>query len=135
MEIITPNGIASTAALGTTQLITVERGTLHSIMHNDLINVFFNTHDFAECVIYTHVTGEVKTYKAIYDEPYVGVNPSSEIEVMSSTPTLRIRETQLARRAAKGDTVIVRGITFVVDSSHQDGVGTVTLTLQRRDRQ
>ena len=135
MQIITPNGIAPTTVLGITQLITVERGTLHSIMHNDLINVFFNTHDFAECAIYTHITGEVKTYKGIYDEPYVGVNPSSEIEVMSAAPTLRIRETQLARRTSKGDKVIVRGIAFVVDSSHQDGVGTVTLTLQRRDRQ
>jgi len=135
MQIITPNGISSTTAVGTTQLLIVVRGAFHAIMHDDLITVFFNTSDFAESVAYTHVTGEGRTYTAIYDEPYIGVNPSSEIDVISSTPKLRLRETQLARRPAKGDKVIVRGVTFVVDSSQIDGVGTVTLVLQKRDRQ
>lgn len=135
MQILTPNGIASSIQLGVSTITVDTLADFHSIMHGDLLNVFFNKKEFAIAVAYTHVTGEIKSYSGIFDEPYAGMGPGSELQVMSATPQVRIRQSELARYPAKGDKCAIKGVVFVVDSARPDGLGVVTIFLQRKDRQ
>lgn len=134
MQTITPNGFTTNTTLGTTTLVLVVRSSFQSIMHSDLINVFFNQKEFAEPVAYSHMTGENKAYLGIFNEPYMGTNPGTEIEVITTVPQVRIRQDAFARYPTKGDTCIIRGVTYSVTNARPDGVGVMLLYLNRRDR-
>jgi hypothetical protein len=134
MQTITPNGFATNTTLGTTTLVLVVRSSFQSIMHSDLINTFFNQKEFAESVSYAHATGEAKAYLGIFNEPYIGTNPGGDVEVITTVPQVRIRQDAFARYPTKGDTCIIRGVTFTVTNARPDGVGVMLIYLNRRDR-
>lgn len=134
MQTITPYGFSASAQLGSTQLVVVVRSSLQAIMHRDLIDVFFNPREFAEPVTYTHTTGEVRQYSGIYNEAYMGTNPGTDVEIITTVPQVRIRQDVFARYPTKGDSCIIRGVTYSITNARPDGVGVMLVFLNRKDR-
>lgn len=134
MQTITPYGFSASAQMGSTQLIVVVRSSLQAIMHRDLIDVFFNQREFAEPVSYTHTTGESRQYAGIYNEAYMGTNPGTDVEIITTVPQVRIRQDVFARYPTKGDSCIIRGVTYSITNARPDGVGVMLVFLNRKDR-
>lgn len=135
MQTITPNGINANAQFGSMQLLLVVRSAFDLLLRQDLVNVFFNAKEFATPVSYTHISGESSSYLGIFDEPFNGTNPGTDLEVITTVPQVRLRQDDLKRYPTKGDTCSIRGITYTVQNARPDGVGVMMLYLHRRDRQ
>lgn len=127
-------GIDSTAEAGTQTTDKVVRNAFHAMMERDLEAVFFNAGEFAEPLVYKHVTGETENYYGIYQDPSESVSIGLDNQILDSAPTLKMQEKTMKRKAKKGDCVEIRGITYKVNDPKPDGTGVVVFTLAREDR-
>lgn len=127
-------GIDSTAEAGMQTTDKVVRNAFHAMMERDLEAVFFNPGEFAEPLIYKHVTGEAENYYGIYQDPSESVSVGFDNQILDAAPTLKMQEKTMKRKAKKGDFVEIRGITYKVNDPKPDGTGVVVLSLAREDR-
>lgn len=97
-------------------------------MQNDM-QVFFNTEDFADVVMYYPASGSPYSIPGIFDAAYESVNMEATIPVASTTPMLRLQETAMILPPANGDQVVIRGKRYSVIEPEPDGVGIMKLRL------
>ncbi|MFA5456653.1 MAG: hypothetical protein WC261_03360 [Synergistaceae bacterium] len=133
--IIDITGIDSTAEAGTQTTDKVVRNAFHAMMERDLGTVFFNAGEFAEPLIYRHMTGETENYYGIYQDPSESVSIGIDNQILDASPTLKMQEKTMKRRARKGDRVEIRGIAYKVNDPKPDGTGVIVCTLSREDRE
>ena len=115
-------------------VVLTEKNDFMKQMDIDLESTFFNREEFAEKDKnkYTHVNGQVEYYSIIFDDPTTDLGLGSNVDVTLVKPQAQIIEKQLVNQVAKDDEVIIRGITYRVESYVSDGVGVTTLFLSRR---
>jgi len=101
-------------------------------MAADLQNVFFNEGDFAESASYYPVTGPAIPVSVIFDSIY-SENELQEAVVQGREISCQVRESQLPADYDKTPRrpLTVRGIKFTILSAQPNGVGVVTLVLQK----
>ena len=134
MQILNAHGISSTELHGSTTLVHISRSPFELLLNSDLDSVFFNNQEFARSVSYTHTTGESRVYNVIFDEPFIEANPGSEISINITNPQVKIKQDAFVRYPMKGDSLVYKGVIFVVDAIRPDGVGVMLLYLHRKGR-
>lgn len=133
-HVIQPVGISAEATFGAPHISIQTRTGLHSSMHWDLNNTFFNTDEFAVTVQYEHQSGKTTSYRGIFDNEYASVNPGTMVPTISTNPQLTIMESSCITKCRQGDVVYIKGVHYIVITVEPDGVGCVTLMLQQEDR-
>jgi len=128
---VNPPSYINTSEYGTVTTTIVGIGVFRQCMEDDLEDIIFNEDEFAEPVQYTHVTGEEREYIAIVDDPNYSSNVGTNIDISTREMCIRLQESKLARRPNNKDVVIVRGISYNIIDPDPDGVGTITLKLQK----
>lgn len=127
-------GIAPATALGTPVLEQLQLSGLHSAMHTELGNTFFNLTEFAVPVAYFHQTGETGSYAGIFDDAAESVTFGAQMPMVSSSPRVSIMQMSFIRAPLKGDKCRINGIRYTVMKPMQDGVGVILLELHKEDR-
>lgn len=131
-QTINTEGLVVTPAVGTIYIVVpVVNDFLNIIMRDDLANVFMNTSEFAEPVLYFHSSlGIDVTYNVIYDDPHDDVALTGPASFSSIKPQFQVTESVLEHRLLKNDRCEVRGKTYLVDEVVSDGVGVTTVFLR-----
>lgn len=127
-------GIASTAVLGTPVVEQLQLSGLHSTMHAELSNTFFNLTEFAVPVAYYHQSGETGSYAGIFDDAAENVTFGAQVPMVSTSPQVSIMQMSFVRAPLKGDKCRINGIRYTVMKPVQDGVGVILLELHKEDR-
>lgn len=131
MITLTPTSLQNHQTFGIATSTKIQKTPFHQCLANDLEAAFFATTDFQEQVIYTHATGENSIYACLINAPFVSVSASSEITNSDNNMQIRMIESKLIRSARKKDVAIIRGVKYVVDDVQPDGVGTITLYMNK----
>lgn len=130
---LTLTGIARAEYVGTIAMYQHTQSALQTQMVDDLENVFFNTTEFANTVLYTHKgSGITKTYREIFDKPSQEIKPGSNSLIIGMKPQIMLSTAHMIHEPSSRDTVLVNGIAYNVDSFEDDGVGVVTIYLTRK---
>lgn len=82
-----------------------------------------------EQVTYTHVAGAPFAVNGIFEAESITVDPESRMRVVSNQPVISFKLSDLQAEPGSGDTIAIRGRTYVVVEPTFDGQGTVTLRL------
>jgi len=123
-------GIIRTRQLGPVAPVSVSAPGFQSMFQQDLAGVFFNAGEFAETVQYFHQGGPAAQYAGIFEDPSSYSTPG-DIPAVLTRPQLQLHQDKLVAAVRKGDQVTVRGIPWNVLDTAQDGVGVVTIYLER----
>lgn len=102
-------------------------------LKEDLENNFFNKEEFAEEITLIPLGATINQYaiNAIFDNEFESVDPDTEAPILSTQPTLRINENDLAAALAPTDKLKIRNENFEIVSNRPDGVGTIILLLHK----
>jgi hypothetical protein len=130
--ILTPVSITSAESFGTPTIIIVRPSEFQDQMEVDLEEVFYAEGEFAEDILWYHTDGSVQSFRVIFDNQYVTIDPQTQVPVMSSDPMFSMWTRRLAPQPAKGDYVTVRGRQYDVIEWQSDGTGVSMVTLQNR---
>jgi hypothetical protein len=84
---------------------------------------------FGEIVRYIPKNENEYSIRGIFDKLFEQVDPDTEQIVASNQPVIGFRESDLQRTPEKGDRIIIRGKTYRVIDSQEDGVAGVRLLL------
>jgi hypothetical protein len=106
--------------------------TLKDDMADDLENVFFNKDEFAEEWTYHPFGGVDYPITPIFDNEYQSVGPGGSVEINSTNPNIRLRESELHAAPGPKDEVTGRGIRYSLTTPEPDGVGTILFTLRKK---
>jgi hypothetical protein len=128
------NATGKTASLlpfaGTGSMVQASAPGFKSMFLADLDNVFFNAGEFAELVQYYHLSGPAQQYSGIFDDPTTYSTPG-EIPAIVAKPQVQLNQQKMVAAVRKGDRLTVRGTSWSVLDFSQDGVGVLTLYLER----
>lgn len=87
---------------------------------------------FGTDAIYKPVTASQYALRGVFDKAYKSVDPQTDnAGVVSTYPAFGVRLSDMEATPAKGDQVIVGGVTYRVIRSEPDGQGGSTLVLHR----
>lgn len=133
----TVSGTTAQQATGALGVTVYTRDIFAQILEQDLDQVFIGSsgQEFAEdesTIIYTHATGEVENYPAIYESPHSSQGVNSEAEFNGLKPSITLQDSKLVRAINKGDRVQVQGIKYYIENYITDGVGVTTIYLRRK---
>lgn len=135
---LTMPGISRDAykAVGIAHLYFHALSALQVQMRDDMVGVFFHIDEFAITCTYHHyrpvVYGyESATYRGIWDLPSVDMGFTSPVNVTSLGPVLQIPLQTMLHYPTVRDQVTVDGVKFQIRQVDDDGVGVVSLQLQR----
>lgn len=87
--------------------------------------------DGTDQVTYTHLGGAAYTVDGIFEAESIETDPDTGAKIISNTPQISFRLSQLTAMPDNGDTIVIRGETYKVKEPILDGQGTVTLRLWR----
>jgi hypothetical protein len=105
--------------------------TFKDDMAADLQNVFFNEGEFAESAAYHPPSGPSIPVSIIFDSIYTE-NEFQEAVVQGREISCQVRESQLPADYDKPKRRLnARGVMFTILSAQPNGVGVVTLVLQK----
>jgi hypothetical protein len=130
--IITPVSITSAESFGTPQVIIVQPSVFQDQMETDLEEVFYRKGEFAEDILWYHADGSIQSFRIIFDNQYITIDPETQAPVMSNEPMFSIQTRKLVPRPAKEDYVVVRGRQYDIVEWQPDGTGVSMVTLQNR---
>lgn len=103
----------------------------------DLIGVFFNSLEFGSTCRYRHYPDSTSfslcpSYQCILDTPSDDEGFGSPTRVTNSQKILQIPVHSMRKYPKSRDSLLLDGIEYLVKDCFDDGVGVVTLNLQRR---
>jgi hypothetical protein len=131
-QYIDPTTYSSGATATAPTVAVISRDTFKDGLLDDLDNVFHNTAEFAEEVVYFYRSGESHTLAAVFDEEHSQMDLDTGAPVIASEPTFHCPTRQFTKEPGKGDSVRIRNREFQVISVEPDGTG-VTVVVLRRD--
>lgn len=79
------------------------------------------TQAFGEVVVYTPSGGSAFEIDGIFRSQFSTIDVDSGFEVLTETPNLGIRNNDFTTPPAQGDTLVVNGTTYTVQTVHKDG--------------
>jgi hypothetical protein len=128
-------GLQISLSIGAPGLVVHVRNSFQDQMLSDLSSVFFNTSEFAQTCVYRHYQIDRSEYKMV-NYPYLLDDPSidgglSNLDILVSQPRIQISKHRFGIYPTTRDSVTVDGIVYQVSNIVDDGVGVVTLYLQR----
>ena len=132
---VTPPTYVNTSQYGVSSVSVIGRSEFNQMLEDDLSSVFFNSEGvFTEPCVYTHVTGEVRTYNVLINTPHetfsiLGRNNQSDRQMSAM-----VKESELIQRPSTNDEILVRGVSYYIKDVEPDGVGVTTLRLIRQAR-
>lgn len=131
--VINAVGIDITATVGAPTAEHIVPNTFMNYMDADLDSVFFNNTEFAEKkeITYKHKIGDVAFYYAIFDDPTTNANLGGDSSALLQKPHIMIKEKIMKHTPNRGDELIVKGVRYAVDTYISNGVGIMTLFLNR----
>lgn len=89
--------------------------------------------DTAFGVSFTHVPlmGETQTLLGIWSNEYEATEPSNGLAIMSATPVVDFKISDLVTYPTKKDKIIKSGVSYYVRAIEPDGQGAVALALEK----
>lgn len=84
---------------------------------------------FGETVTYIPLKGAQFSITGIFDNLFEQIDPDTERVVASNQPNLGFREEDLPKPPEKGDRVKLRGKTYRIVDSQEDGVAMIRVML------
>lgn len=118
--------------VGSITPVVVGRSDFNAQLELDLECTFFNDQGvFTESILYYHVTGESGVYMGLVNNPHTDFSIVLKNEQSDRKMMVRFQESKFIRHPVSADVVIVRGVKYKVRDVQPDGLGTVTLELQR----
>lgn len=130
MSVANPLSFINVSVFGIPNTLLVAQTPFHLILDNDIEQAFLNPKEFAFPAIYTHVTGETKTYNVIMDDPNDSVS-LFDGNVMDIDMFITCHQARFIRLPVHGDLVTLKGILYNVIKWEPDGVGILRLSLKR----
>ena len=129
--VINPVGVDSTAVVGDATAEHIVLNLFNTHLVTDMNDTFFNSKEFAESAQYTHKVGGLKTYSVIFDDPTTNVNFGGGAATFLQKPQIQVKEKLLLNEPQRGDTCVVRGVRYRVENYISNGVGIMTIFLNR----
>jgi len=96
---------------------------------NRLLSVAIPT--FGEQVEYRPTRGGRYSMQAVFDDEYRSVDPDSQTVVSTNLPRIGVNLADLPWPPDKGDLIYIRGETFKLYDSQEDGQGGATLFMHK----
>lgn len=128
----TLTGAIEPATAGTLDINLYPVSDFFTQLNTDLDNTFFNNTEWAQQVEYTHDGGtEAQTYNIIYDDPEAPRGIGGDADVFMQQPQFMMKRDILRKDIRPGDTVKINGITRRVENYDDNGVGVVTIYLEK----
>lgn len=125
-----PVSFENTSYFGVVSCFVLTKTEFEKIIENDINNVFLDTAVFGENALYTHKTGEIVTYRAIFTDSFNSADTGTST-ASGRNVVIKIQESKLKRYPTRNDLILIRGIKYCVDDYQPDGVGMVSLFLDR----
>ena len=85
----------------------------------------------ADQVTYTHSGGTPYTLDGIFEAESIDTDPETGAKIISNTPQISFRLSDMQAEPDNRDTVVIRGVSYRVKDPRYDGQGTVTMRLYR----
>ena len=89
---------------------------------------------FGEEICYRPGAGGAFTFKAVFDENFIQIDPDTEEQVASNAPAIGIKESDIPFAPTNTDIVEIGKRRFKVVDSQEDGQGGITLYLNEVSR-
>lgn len=129
---MTISSTITNVGMGTPVLTKRERSLFFQDMEDDIEFTALDPDEFGESVpgMYHFVSvNKDVPLNGIFDDDYLGVDPGIPIEVESSTPMFNCQSSKLIYPKNENDTIIIRGVKYLVVSYQPDGTGMTDLIL------
>jgi hypothetical protein len=84
---------------------------------------------FGERATWTPANGSAQTIIGVFNDRFQEIKYTDGNESIAYRPVISTRASQVTGNFVQGDTIAVRGITYLIDSIENDGVGDVLLYL------
>lgn len=107
--------------------------THNSMSFEDISSLILQvaTNCLGEAVSYTAAGHAAVSIKAIYDGIYEDVDPNTGAIIVSKTPTIGVKDSDLPAGPSKGDLCTVRSVNYKVVKVEPDGQGGSKLILHK----
>lgn len=125
MPIGAPQSFSTGTIFPVVQSLLIVKNEFLTIAEEEIDTIFLQEH--ALPITYLHVSGELRIYRAINDEPYTEANVSDS-SVDSRQKVVTFGEAAFIRTPKRGDVVTIKGIKYQVERIRPDGTGMVDIT-------